>query len=132
MAQFFSDTVRNARANAIESTIGASAKLELWSGTVPAHEGATPAGTKLATINLPSDWMGAASAGVIHLAGTWSGTVSTAGTVTFGRITSNAGVAHWQFSITMPGGGGDAIMDNTNVAVNQVISAPSFQFTEAH
>lgn len=59
----FSTTVRNARLDAIEADAGVSAILRFRSGSVPANCAAADAGTVLATLNLPSDWMAAASGG---------------------------------------------------------------------
>ena len=71
MAIQFNVATRNARLDTIESTNGTSCSLEIRSGTVPANCAATRTGTVLATINLPSDWMAAASGGAKDLAGTW-------------------------------------------------------------
>jgi hypothetical protein len=71
MAIQFNVATRNARLDTIESTNGTSCSLEIRSGTVPANCAATRTGTVLATINLPSDWMAAASSGAKAIAGTW-------------------------------------------------------------
>lgn len=71
-----SDTVRNARLDTIESTIGPSAVLKLFSGAPPANcAAADPAGL-LATLNLPADWMAAAASGSKALLGSWTATAS--------------------------------------------------------
>jgi len=57
-------TTRNARLDTIESTNGTSCALEIRSGAQPADCAAAGTGTILVTINLPTDWMAAASAGV--------------------------------------------------------------------
>ncbi len=129
---FMSDAVRNARANAIEATIGVSAKLKLYSGAAPADETAAATGTLLVNMALPSDYLTAGAAGAISKNGSWVGTGLAAGTVGYARITSSADVSHWQFTVSAPGGGGEAIMDNPVVALNQAVSAPTFTYTEAH
>lgn len=68
MALQFSTTVRNARLDAIETAVGTSAVLRIRSGSVPANVGTADSGTVLATLNLPSDWMAAASGGTKALA----------------------------------------------------------------
>ena len=63
MAVQLSIAARNARLDAIETTIGASAVLKIRTGAQPATCATADSGTVLATINLPADWMAAASAG---------------------------------------------------------------------
>jgi hypothetical protein len=70
MAIQFNVATRNARLDTIESTNGTSCSLEIRSGTKPgACATATSGGAVLATINLPSDWMAAASSGAKAIAG---------------------------------------------------------------
>ena len=66
MAIAVDETVGNAMLDAIESTIGASPTLEIRTGTT------IGAGTLLASIALPSDWLAAASGFTAAKAGTWS------------------------------------------------------------
>lgn len=63
MALKYSVTVRNARLDAIETTIGTSAILKIRTGAPPANCAAADSGTVLSTVNLPSDWMAAAASG---------------------------------------------------------------------
>lgn len=59
----YSVAANNARLDAIETTIGASAILKIRTGAVPANAAAADTGTVLATVSLPADWMsGAANA----------------------------------------------------------------------
>lgn len=55
MALQLSVAVRNARADVVESTIGASAILRIRTGPAPADCAAADAGTVLATLTLPAD-----------------------------------------------------------------------------
>lgn len=57
--------------NAIEETIGASAILKFRSGPPPATCADADAGTVVSTMNLPSDYMAAASGGAKAKSGTW-------------------------------------------------------------
>ena len=63
MALQLSVAVRNALLDAIESTIGTSAVLKIRTGAPPASCATADAGTVLASLTLPSDWMAAASSG---------------------------------------------------------------------
>ena len=67
----YSVRVRNARLDVVESTIGTSAILKIRTGSAPGNCAAADSGTVLATLNLPSDWMAAASGGSKDKSGTW-------------------------------------------------------------
>lgn len=67
-----STAVRNARLDAIETTIGTAPVLRIRTGAQPANCAASRSGTVLATVTLPSDWMAAASGGSKSMLGTWS------------------------------------------------------------
>lgn len=131
MAMQFSDAVRNARANAVESTVGTSAVMKWFSGSVPANCAAANPSGLLATFSLPSDWMADASGGVKNRTGTWSATASGAGVAASFRIYASDGTTcHIQGTIAQVSGG-DLNLDNTNIAVNQTVSIPTtFQWTE--
>lgn len=134
MAIQFSVAVRNARADAVETTIGASAILRIRSGALPANCAAADSGTVLATVNLPADWMAAAASGVKSKAGTWEDlTADAAGTVGHFRIYDSAGTTcHWQGTMTATGGGGDMTVDNAVFAAGQAFTVNTFSLTEAN
>ena len=121
----FSVAARNAALDAIETTAGTAPTLEIRSGTVPANAAAADAGTLLASIVLPSDWLTAASGGSKSRAGTWSGTASAAGTAGHFRIKQGA-TTHIQGTITASGGGGDMTLVNTSLANGQPITIDNF------
>jgi hypothetical protein len=131
MALQFSVAVRNGQLDSPETTIGTSAILRMRSGTVPANCAAADSGTVLATVNLPSDWMSAASGGSKTLLGTWQDTAADAtGTVGHFRIYDSAGTTcHMQGTVTVTGGGGDMTVDNTSFATGQQFTVNSFTIT---
>lgn len=131
MAIQYSTAVRDAQLDAWESTIGASPKLQVRSGSAPANCAAADSGTLLLEIDLPSDWMAAASSGSKAKAGTWAGTGhASAGSGTDAghyRIKNAAGsTCHEQGTVTVTGGGGDLTLDNINIAENQAVTVTSF------
>jgi hypothetical protein len=131
MSLNFGTTVRNAMLDVIESTIGASPILKIRSGAKPTAAGDADAGTVLATMTLPSDWMAAASGAVKALLGTWQDASADAtGTAGHFRIYDSGGTTcHIQGSITATGGGGDMTLDNTSIAAAQPVSVTSFSLT---
>jgi hypothetical protein len=90
--------VRNGRADAVETVIGVSAVLKIRTGAPPANVATADSGTVLATLNLPSDWMNAASAGAKTKLGTWQdASADAAGTPGHFRIYASDGTTpHWQ------------------------------------
>lgn len=130
----FSTALRNARADAIETTIGASPTLEWRSGAPPANCAASDTGTLLAVATLPSDWLGAASGGVKSLAGTWEDPAAdAAGTVGHFRIKASGGVCHLQGTVTSTlVGTGDMLMDNPVLAIGQLVTNVTFTITEGN
>jgi hypothetical protein len=134
MAVQFSVAVRNARLDAIETTIGTSAILRIRTGAPPANCAAADSGTVLATVNLPSDWMAAAASGVKALAGTWQDT-SADGTGTAGhyRIYDSGGtVCGSQGTVTATGGGGDMTVDSVSFTAGQSFTVNTFSWTEGN
>lgn len=123
--------VRNARLDAVESTTGTSAILTIRTGAAPANCAAANSGTVLATVNLPSDWMAAASSGTKAMSGTWSdASADNAGTAAHFRIHDSGGTTcHLQGTVTATGGGGDMTVDNTSFAAAQAFSVTSFTLT---
>lgn len=137
MALQYGTTLRNAQLDAIETTIGTSPKLQLRSGSPPANCAASPTGTLLCEMTLPSDWLAAASSGSKSKSGTWSGTGDAgAGSGTNAghwRLLDSAGsVCHAQGTITATGGGGDLTLDNVNIASGQAVSISSWTFSAAN
>lgn len=134
MAIQLSVAVRNARLDAIESTIGTSAKLRLYTGSMPADCATAASGTLVAEMSLPSDWMAAASSGSKALSGTWEDVnANAAGTVGYFRILDSGGTnTGIQGTVTISGGGGDMTLDNNVVALNQKITITSFTLTDAN
>lgn len=134
MAVQLSVAVRNARLDSIETTIGTSAVLKIRSGAQPASCATADSGTVLATLNLPSDWMAAASSGSKAILGTWQDlSADNTGTAGHFRIYDSGGtVCGIQGSITATGGGGDMTLDNTSIASGQTVTITSFTLTDAN
>ncbi len=134
MAVQLSVAVRNARLDAIETAIGASAVLKIRTGAAPANCGTADSGTVLATLSLPSDWMAGASNGSKALSGTWEDTsADNAGTAGHFRLYASDGTTcHMQGTITATGGGGDMTLDNVVLAAGQAFSITAFTLTDAN
>lgn len=134
MAIKLSATVRNARLDAIETAIGASAVLKIRTGAAPANITDADSGTVLVTISLPADWMAAAAAGSKAKNGTWQdASADGAGTAAHFRIYASDGTTqHIQGTVTATGGGGDLTLDNTNIAAGQTVTVTGFTLTDGN
>ena len=134
MAIQLSAAVRNARLDAIETAVGTSAVLRIRSGAVPATVATADAGTVLATLNLPSDWMAAASGGSKALSGSWTDSSADAtGTAAHFRLYASDGTtAHLQGTVTVTGDGGDMTVDSVSFTAAQAFTVTSFTLTDGN
>lgn len=136
MAVQLSVAVRNARLDAIETTIGATAVLKIYDLTAgaPADCAAAITGTVLATLTLPSDWMSAASSGSKAKLGTWQdASADASGTADFWRLFASDGTTCGaQGTVTATGGGGDLTLDNTSISAAQSVTVTAFTLTDAN
>lgn len=116
--------VRNAELDAIETTIGTSAVLKVFSGAEPGNCAAADPSGLLVTITLPSDWMANASSGSKAKSGTWSGTASGSGTAASWRIYASDGT-----TCGLQGNTTDMTFDNTSIASGQTVTVNTFTIT---
>lgn len=126
MALQYSVAVRNAKLDAVETAIGTSAVLKFYSGSMPANVAAARTGTVLATLNLPSDWMAAASSGSKALTGTWTDVSADAsGTVGYFTIFASDGTtAHIQGTAGVSAT--DMIVDSATFTAGQTVTVTTF------
>lgn len=129
-------TTRNARLDTIESTNGTSCSLEIRTGAQPANCAAAGTGTILATINLPSDWMAAASSGAKALAGSWTdASADNTGTAAHFRVynsqaTKDNTTCFMQGSVGQ--GSGDLSVDNSSFVAAQSFTITAFTLTDGN
>lgn len=134
MAIQFSAAVRNARLDAIETTIGTAPILRIRTGAPPANVAAASTGTVLAELTLPSDWLANASSGSKALLGTWEDASANAtGTAAHFEITASDGTTrHMQGTVTVTGAGGDLTLDDVTIEAGQTVTITSFTLTDAN
>lgn len=131
MALQYSVAIRNAKLDAVETTVGTSAILRIRTGAQPANVATASSGTVLATCALPSDWLAAASGGTKTKLGTWEDTAADAtGTAGHFEITASDGTTvGMRGSVTATGGGGDMTVDNVSFATGQAFTVTGFTLT---
>lgn len=126
----YATDVRNAKLDAIETTIGVSAILKIRTGAVPANCAAADTGTVLATVNLPADWMAAAAAGAKAKAGTWEDlSADTTGTAAHFRVYDSGG-ATCKIQGTYGTSGTDMIGDSVSFTAGQSFTVNTFTITD--
>jgi hypothetical protein len=131
MAIQWSTLVRNAVLDAIETQIGASAKLSIATGAQPATCADAEGGTVLAVLSLDADWMNAAGSGQKTFKGTWSdSSADNPGTAGHFRLYATDGTTcGMQGTVTATGGGGDMTLDNVVIAAGQSVTITAFTLT---
>ena len=124
-------STRNAMLDAIETDAGTSAILKIRTGAQPANCAAADSGSVLATVNLQSDWMAAASGGTKAMSGTWQdASADGSGTAAHYRLYKSDGTTCiMQGTVTATGGGGDMTVDNTSFELGQPFNITSFVLT---
>lgn len=130
MALQYSTTVRNAKLDAIETAIGTSAVLKIRTGSAPVNVAAADSGTVLSTVNLPSDWMAAASGGTKSKSGTWEDlSADDTGTAAHFRVYASDGTtAHMQGTVGTSGT--DMIVDSTSFTSGQTFTVTAFSIAD--
>lgn len=129
MAIQFNASARNAILQAIETEVKGSAVIEFRTGTQPASAGTADSGTLLATIQLPADYLGTPVSGTTDKSGTWSTSVSAAGTVGHFRMKNSAAtISYIQGAITSTGGAGDLKFDAIDWVTAQTVTISSWTF----
>jgi len=131
MALQYSVAVRNAKLDAVETQIGATAVLKLRTGSAPADCATADSGTVVASLTLPSDWMAAASSGSKAKSGTWQDTsADNSGTIAHWRLYASDGTTCGaQGTATITSGGGDMELDAVVVTAGQTITITAFTLT---
>ncbi|CAH2606417.1 Cytochrome c family protein (plasmid) [Rhodovastum atsumiense] len=132
MAVQYSVAVRNARADAIEATIGTAPKLQLRSGAPPSNCAAADSGLLLAEFVLPSDWMTTAASGQKTMNAVTPVAAVASGTVAHYRIKDSTGATcHEQGTAGVAASGPDLVVDNPAVVAGQTVSITGWTIVEA-
>jgi hypothetical protein len=134
MAIQLATSTRNARLDAIETDTGVSAKLQIYTGSMPANCAAATTGTLLAEFNMASDWAAAASGGTKALSSLpLTDAANATGTAGYFRLFKTDGTTcQMQGTVTATGGGGDMTLDNTSITSGQTVNVTGFTITDAN
>lgn len=123
MAFQYSATLRNNQVGQLQTTVGATGSLKIFSGAEPANCAAADPTGLLVTITLPASFL-TSSGGVTTIAGTWSASASATGTAASFRIYDNTPACHIQGNVTT-----DLVLNNTSIASGQTVTVTQFSVT---
>jgi hypothetical protein len=132
MAMQFGVATRNARLDQIETVLGTGAVMTIRTGAQPANCAAANAGTVLATVPLPADWLQAAANGQKLINnGPWQDlTADAGGLAAHFRIHTSGGVCEQQGSVGQ--GTGDLQLDNTTLVAGQLVQITGYTLTDGN
>lgn len=124
MALQATDDIRNGMAEVIETLVGTSPLLRIYSGTKPATVASSLSGnTVLCEMALPANWSADAVAGSKSMLGVWQDlTADAGGNASFYRILTSGGVAKLQGTVSRSaaaGGTGDLKLAQATEAIVQ-------------
>jgi hypothetical protein len=123
MAFQYGTTLRNNQVSQLQSTIGASGVLKIFSGAEPANCAAADPSGLLCTITLPATFL-TSSGGVTTIAGSWTANASATGTGACFRMYDGSAVCHIQGNVTT-----DLVLNNTSIVSSQTVTVTSFTVT---
>lgn len=130
----YSASLKNAQQDAITTKLGASAVLNIYSGTQATNpDTAVGSQVLLASLTCNATFAPAASGGVLTLNSISNGTgtagASTGTTATWFRLTTSGGTAHIDGSVGTSAA--DLNLNNTSIATGQTVSVTSATLTNA-
>ncbi|AFR18495.1 hypothetical protein ISG18_12830 [Burkholderia pseudomallei] len=127
MTMGFSTAVRNAMLDAITTQAGASALLNIYSGTRPATGGALSGNTLLAQLTCNATFAPASSGGVLTLNSIANATAAATGTAVWARLTTSGGTFIADFSVGTSGT--EIIIGTTSITSGATVSVSSATIT---
>jgi hypothetical protein len=127
MAFTFTTTLRNGRANAIQTELGSGGKLQIWSGSAGVYT------TKLAEWTWTTTAFATAASGAVAMNAPTTNPVTplTNGTAGIARLCKTDGITTVIIDLSVGTSATDVILSNLNVVTTSPITLVSFGITEA-
>lgn len=129
MAEKLNTALANQIADSLYDSFNGGA-LEIRTGAQPASADDAATGTLLLSITLPSPAFAAASGGAKAKTGTWSANAVGAGIAGWCRFRNAGDTLRLDGAITMGGGNGEVDLDNTNIALGQLVTIDTGSATQ--
>ena len=131
MAFQFDLTTRNDWLTTLSTQLGASALIYIYTGSPPANCAATATGTLLSSgLRGNASGFGSVTGGVLT-ANPITSDNNAVGTGVAGyfRALDSSSTVHMQGLVSLPGGGGDMILQNTNIQAGDTVAISSCVIT---
>lgn len=128
MALQYSTAARNARADAVTSTVGNAGKLKIYTGSAPAAAGDSATGTLLSTHTLGSPFAPGASSGTLSPTLPSNATAAATGTAGYWRVTKSDDTPICQGTIGTSGA--DLNLNTTSIVSGGPVQINSWSFPE--
>lgn len=129
MAIKYSTAARTAKMSALNTAIGAGAKLRIYAGTRPASPAAAITGVMLAELSCNAGGFGVASDGTLAASAIASSAASASGTATHFRLWKSDGLTA-VIDGDVAALASDLNLNNTSINSGQTVSVTSFVITE--
>lgn len=129
MSVQFSTTARNARLDAITSTVGNAGLLRIYTGSAPADCGTAASGTLLAELTCGSPFAGAASSGVLTVTNPGGVSASNTGTAGYYRVYKSDGTTCVAQG-TVGTSGADLNLNTTSILTGGTVTVTAWSWTE--
>lgn len=127
MAIQYSTTHRTNAMTQLNTDIGTSAQIIIYTGSMPANVGTAPTGTALVQFAGNASQFGTVSSGVLTASAVANATASNTGTAGYFRINTSGGTAVVQG--TCGTSGADMILTNTSINSGQTCTFSSLTVT---
>jgi hypothetical protein len=125
--------VRNARLDAIETTIGTAPIIRIYTGAQPADCATANSGTLLVQYTLASDWASNAAGGTKGFSNLpLTTTATTSGTAGHYRIYHSSNTTSAQMQGSVGQGTGDLQLDNTSIQTGQTVNITAWTLTDGN
>ena len=127
MTYQYGTNLKNAKLNAINTDLGSTSTMKIFSGAEPANCAASDPSGLLATLSLPASPFAAASGGAVALTGTWSAAASASGTAASWRIYDSSAVCQIQGNTTDL-----TLSPSTSITSGQTVTITTFTITSGN
>jgi hypothetical protein len=123
MAHQYGVALRTNQVAQIQTTVGATGTLRIFSGAEPANCAAADPTGLLCTITLPASFL-TSSGGVTTIAGSWTAAATATGTAASYRMYDGSSVCHVQGNTTT-----DLVLNNQSITSGQTVTVTSYSVT---
>lgn len=119
------------RAAALNTAVGTSATIKIYTGANPTNADTAVTGTLLVTLTCSASAFGVAASGVITLNAVTSGTAVATGTAGYARLASSGAVTQLDWT-SVGTSGSDLNLNSTSITSGGTVSVTSGTITEVY